>query len=167
MGMSKHFLVFAYALLMGISACGAQMADSKVTGEQEGSSDSEHAGLPLIFIVSGGFAGQIESLEITTQGVAVLTNKRSLATINQKLDPLTIGQLRIALSLVDGEEGVSSGQRIIGGCSDCLEYRLSIRINGKSRNILVHSNRLVDSNYKELIGMLLSIYNDIKHKGVG
>ena len=158
----KHLFIFLFAVLISISACVAPGANSFDNAEDGGKRYPESEGLPLTFNVSGGFAGRIESLEINADGMARFTDKRRHMTRSQQLIPLCFVRLQSLLAAIPEAKIGDGGSRIIGSCPDCIEYRLTINLTAKSREIFVHSNRLVDSEYRELIGLLISIGNDVK-----
>lgn len=150
------------AILIFISACVAPVATSYSTAQGDGVRPLEPEGLPLTFQVSGGFAGRIESLDITLDGMATWTDMRSRTTRSQQLTPPSLARLQVLLAVVPAAEISDGGSRIPGRAPDGFEYRLTMPSTGKSREILVQSGRLAESVHRELIGLLLAINNEVR-----
>lgn len=168
MAVSKHLLGIIGAGLMCLSACGTTGADGRGAGQIGSAGAPELAAggqlLPLSFQISGGFAGRREALDITADGLATWSDMRNLTTRSAPLPPLDFARLRALLSEIPGAVIAESGQKIPGRCRDCFEYHLIFTSRIKPLKIVILSDRLADSTYRNLISLLLAIGDDVKRE---
>lgn len=168
MGASRHLIGIICAVLMCLSACVTTGADGRGAGRVGNAGAPElEAGvqlLPLSFQISGGFAGRVEALDIAADGLATLTDMRSRTTWSAQLPPSNLDPLRVLLTKIAGAEIAEGGPRFPGRCRDCFEYRVTLNSMVKPLNVVVTSDRLSASAYRELIVLLLAIGDDVKRK---
>lgn len=158
-------------LLITLSACigpgaGGQAAPpSQPAGGHELDSGARGLVLPLRLELSGGFAGRRESLEIAADGSSTWTELRGQTSRRGKLAISENEQLRALLEEVSRVENDQGEQRSPGRCRDCYEYQLILASRGKPLKVVVSSDRLDASAYRELIVLLLTIVDDVKREG--
>ena len=157
-----------FVVLLSFSACGTTEGDGQAANQlvnvRRMALVSEVQLLPLNFQLSGGLAGRVESLDITADGRAIWTDMRNQTTLNAKLSPSDLVQLRAVLAGIAGVEIAADRPRFSGRCRDCFEYCVTLSAIAKPWKIEVSSDRLAASAYRELIAILLSISDDVKRK---
>lgn len=160
---------YAAVLLVFISACAATSDGvSGPAGDEHSRSQSSiphRQGLPLSLQISGGIAGRLDALEITAAGQATWTDRRRPDSRSAPLAPSSLARLQEALAKISGETAAAAGPRFPGRCRDCFEYVLTLPAAGKVRTIVVLSDQLGGSEYRELIATLLAVVEEIKLAG--
>lgn len=168
LGIFKHLLGSVCLLLICLSACVSTGADN-LAGNLEGEVSNPAPGsgrqfLPLDLRISGGFAGRNETLVVSVAGLATWTNARTQTTRSSRISRQNLERLWALLAEISGTANGEGGSRSPGRCRDCIEYDLSLSSPGKPLKIVVSSDRLSDSAYRNLIAFLISIGDEIKRE---
>jgi hypothetical protein len=107
------------------------------------------------FTQSGGFAGVLLTLEISSEGRFKAQDQRAGKNVDQSLSPEMIGQLTalIAGLRVSPDAGTSPG------CADCFIYELEIHSGGSVSKTRVDDVTIGRSGVEELITFLRRLRN--------
>ena len=99
---------------------------------------------------SGGFAGVLLTVEVSSDGQLKAEDQRSQRSVTQMLSPQTMARLRQLIS----NATVSSGPIPRSGCADCFIYDLTIASDGNSSQVHVDDTTLNNSGAADLITFL-------------
>jgi hypothetical protein len=116
--------------LFALTAC--SLGEPAATGEQDDSQAAEAArSWMLDYALSGGFAGLMQQLSVTSDGRLVAVDKKSGRQVEKTLAPEQLRELDALLAQLEGAPAAPSRPAIASRCADCVEYRLQAAIDGE------------------------------------
>jgi hypothetical protein len=102
---------------------------------------------------SGGIAGVLLTVEVTSDGQLKAEDQRSHRSISRIISTLTTDELKMLIFNMP----VSGNRLPQTGCADCFIYNLEIHSEGKNQEIQVDDVSMKDSGAQELITTLIMI----------
>ncbi len=158
----RIFLVL-WLLLASCSGSGAmeQGTARPEAGRQESAGMANSPALTLELQLSGGIAGRNERLRLTDDGRALVLDHRLNRAREIKLSPARQKEIAELVAALDKSAADDVGHLPPSRCRDCLVYKLILPATGKPRQILIVSDRLPDSPYRELISTLLALMKEV------
>lgn len=83
------------------------------------------------YTLSGGFAGLMQRLSVTSGGKLVAVDNRSGRQVEKTLAHPLLQELDALLLQLESAPAAQSRPAIASRCADCIEYRLQAAINGE------------------------------------
>jgi hypothetical protein len=118
---------------LAISACASSAKQSTALPTQ--SQDCQFSNeWEIEFVLSGGIAGQAKSLNISSNGNAILQDLRKGETRESKISQNELRQIEEMLVQACPFEGKGTGNE----CADCFEYQLNVSMNGRKYSLKVN-----------------------------
>jgi hypothetical protein len=108
---------------------------------------------------SGGFAGVLLTVDISSNGQLNAEDQRSLRIVTQTLPAQTITKLNQLVS------GISMSPRSIpqSGCADCFIYDLEIQSEAGNLHLNIDDVTMKDSGVADLIAFVIKLRDDALH----
>ncbi|HEX2696420.1 MAG TPA: hypothetical protein VHM28_01855 [Anaerolineales bacterium] len=104
---------------------------------------------------SGGFAGVMLTVEVSSDGTIKAEDTRSGKSVTQTLSPTQLNQLKDLISAAK----ISPNAAPYPGCADCFIFTLEINSNGTVSRVQVDDITAKDSGALELINALRQLRN--------
>jgi len=118
---------------------------------------AESPGRILELQLSGGIAGRDERLRLTDDGRVLVLDRRLNRSRELRLGPVRQNKIAELVAALEKSAAKDGGRFSTSRCRDCLVYKLILPTAGKPRQILIVSDRLADSPYRELIFALQAL----------
>jgi hypothetical protein len=108
---------------------------------------------------SGGIAGVLLTVDISSNGQLNAEDQRSLRSVTQTLPAQTITKLNQMVS------GISMSPRSFppSGCADCFIYNLEIQSEAANVHLSVDDVTMKDSSAVDLIAYVITLRDDALH----
>jgi hypothetical protein len=136
----------ALALIAFLTACGRMLPTASVP--QALPSPGENWTIKLT--QSGGIAGVMQTLEVSSSGQLKAADQRSGRTVSQSLPPATLAELKRLFS----KASLAAATPTHSSCADCFIYDLQVTAGGNKMTVRADDTTLADSGAAELIGFL-------------
>ncbi len=138
---------------MFISACGsAQMAPD--VRDPALVADSNWT---IELVVSGGFAGIVQSLQVSDDGTLIAQDKKRDVLKISHLSARELDQLEKLLSTLEFTEKQDTAPRFGQKCADCMHYRLRLTRDDRHHSVEFNSLELSKLPYAQLLRALVEM----------
>ncbi|MBI5962087.1 MAG: hypothetical protein HY863_01305 [Chloroflexi bacterium] len=146
--MKKRLYPLLYLILLGlvISSCATSAQSAAPTQASDCQPPTEWE---IDFSRSGGFAGQAQSITISSNGNMVAQNLRSGEKLESKLSQDELEKLAGMLAQACPFEGSRTNM----GCADCFIYKLTVTMNGRQYSLEASDMNVPDASV-QLFGYL-------------
>ncbi len=142
----KGILLSAMALIAILSACGRLLPIG--SAPQPLPSPGENWTIKLT--QSGGIAGVMQTLEVSSDGQLKAADQRSGRSVTQSLPPAALAELQRLFS----KASLAAATPVHSSCADCFIYDLEVTAGGNKMTVRADDTTLTDSGAAELIAFL-------------
>ncbi len=153
----RVFLPYSWILALLLAACGPAAAFPIVPQ----ASPSSAMQWTVKLTQSGGFAGVMLTVQVSSDGTLVAENQRAGSSVTRRLPPETIGLIALHYSRLS--QGTSAAPR--SGCADCFLYRLEFSSPERSGHVEADDTTLAASGAADLIRLLQQLRDDALRTG--
>ncbi len=143
---NKRLFCLSFAIAILLAACGPARLESTDPLPLPSPSGSWHLSLTQ----SGGFAGVMLNVDVSSDGKLIAQDQRSGKTVTEQLPPATLAKLIALTPTVLAP--TSQGPRT--GCVDCFLYDLEITSASGTVRLHADDTTLADSGAEQLIQLL-------------
>lgn len=153
---------FLPGLLAGCnSAGGSPRGDVMVQAVPQAGELDADSGRPGVwkieYVLSGGFAGMHRQLSLNSSGVLIAADVRTKKSVEKQAAPEALADIAALLAKMD-RSGMPDGRRPFANtCADCLQYGLTVVIDGQEYRQRFHELSLTDPVHAALVGLLSSL----------
>ncbi len=153
----RRLFRFVWPLALLLAACGP--ASLQAQAPQASPSPAKEWTVKLT--QSGGFAGVLLTVQVSSDGSLIAENQRAGRSVTQTLAPETTAQVgRYYSQLL---QLTPAPQR--SGCADCFLYRLEFSAAGRAARLEADDTTLVASGAADLIRLLQKLREDALNAG--
>ncbi len=143
--LKNRLLQSAFVTLIFLSACALAPRPTKLSSPVPLPSPVGKWALKLT--QSGGIAGVMLTVEVSSDGQLKAEDQRSGRSVTQVLPPQTMAELQRLISAT----AISTPGAPRSGCADCFIYDLEIQSNGNSTRVHADDITINDSGAADLI----------------
>jgi hypothetical protein len=152
-----EFLALLFAMVIGGGAGASYAQDSPQEVSKGAAASATPAPWQLKLRISGGIAGLDQQLELASTGDLKAIDRRRGIEVSARASASDTTQIA---SLIAGVESVDPApRRARTACSDCLQYDLDLRIDGRSLAFSLNDVTLAGTAIEPLVHALLKLLN--------